>query len=327
MRNYDYTEETVNGITTLILADGRRLQVPSGGVGEDGDAGGAGAEDAGEAGDAGGTGEDDVDAGDSEHAGAEDGEGKPRAAADKGEKGTAGYQKRLQAVIKERNAYRDLGTPEALRLMQERIAKYDKHEADLDREAKAAADEATRKAGQPTVSDQNALIDRLLTQRFGEGAVDDFSSFRETRKMEVQRHTREGLDHLASMLEKVGIKAEPATLGKWERHIGTELLADNELRAAFKDPVTQKDALTEAFKRVRTDLVDPALAAVGASKLDAAFRRRALAPGSAGATSAPIQVEKDLKPPKTMTDPIERQRWWDTKVKEAIAEQDAFDGV
>lgn len=328
MRDQTFTTETINGITYLHTTDGRTLQVPSGGLGDD-DAGGTGEDDAGAAGDAGGTGEDDGGAGDSARdASGDDGdddEGDGRDAGDKGGKpNTQGLQKRLKALAAAKREYKELGTPEELRKMKARIAEYDRYEAELDREEQRKADEAARKAGQPTVAEQNAALDRALNQRFGEGAAEDFQSFRETRHMEIQRHTREGLDHLRDLLTKHNMKADDKTVANYEKHIGTEFLTDVELRARFKDPVTQKAALSEAFDRVRAELVDPALAAVGATKLEAARRRRAAAPSSAGTASSPRFVEKELKPPKNAT-PEQRAKFWDDAIKDAIAEQDEYD--
>ena len=326
MRDATYETEIIDGYTYIIDAVGRRFQVPSGGVGDDaGDAG----EDAGAAGDAGGTGADDGDsAGDSaqDASGADDDDGEGgRDASDKGGKPTTdGLQKRLKALAASKREYKELGSPEELRAMKARLAEYNRYEAELDAEEYRKADEAARKAGQPTVAEQNAALDRMLNQRFGEGAVDDFQSFRETRQMEVQRHTKEGLDHLRTLLTQHGIKADDKTVANYEKHIGTELMSDIPLRARFRDPVTQKDALTDAFARVRADLVDPALAAVGATKLEAARRRRATAPTSAGTTSSSRYVEKELKPPKNAT-PEQRAKFWDDAVKDAIAEQDQYD--
>lgn len=328
--NPDYTEVRRNGLTFLHLKDGsgKILQVPSGGVGDD-DAGGTGEDGAGAAGDAGGTGADDEGSRDGEqNAGADDedeGAG-GRAADDKGEKTTAGLQKRIKALAASKREYKELGTPESLRAMKARLAEYDRYEAELDREEAAKADAAARKAGEPTVAEQNAALDRMLTNRFGEGAPEDFQSFRETRRMEVQRHTKEGLDHLRKMLREHNLPDDDKTVAAYEKHIGTELLTDDPLRARFKDPVTQSAALTDAFKRVRADLVDPALVAVGASKLEAARKRRAAAPSSAGQASSPRYVEKELKPPKNAT-PEERKKFWDDAVTDAIREQDEYDAL
>lgn len=324
MRDATYETEIINGFTYVIDATGRRFQVPSGGE-DPVDAG----DGAGAAGDAGGTGADDDDsAGDSaqDASGADDDDGDGgRDASDKGGKPTTdGLQKRLKALAASKREYKELGTPEELRAMKARIAEYNRYEAELDREEQRKADEASRRAGQPTVAEQNAALDRMLNQRFGEGAVDDFQSFRETRQMEVQRHTKEGLDHLRSLLREHGMKDDDKTVANYEKHIGTELMSDIPLRVRFRDPVTQKDALTDAFARVRADLVDPALAAVGATKLEAARRRRATAPTSAGTTSSSRYVEKELKPPKNAT-PEQRAKFWDDAVKSAIDEQDQYD--
>ena len=77
---------------------------------------------------------------------------------------------------------------------------------------------------------------------------------------------------------------------------------------------------------MRADLVDPALVAVGASKLEAARKRRAAAPSSAGQASAPRFVEKELKPPKNAT-PEQRAKFWDDAVTDALREQEEYDAL
>jgi hypothetical protein len=329
MRDATYETEIINGFTYVIDAAGRRFQVPSGG--KDGDAeGDAEEEDAGATGDAGGTGEDDETAGDSAKDASVDDSDETEGGRDADDTGgkpsTKGLEKRLKALAAAKREYKELGSPQELRAMKARIAEYDRYERELDAEDQRKRDEAARKAGQPTVADQNAALDRMLNQRFGAGSVEDFQSFRETRQMEVQRHTKEGLDHLRTLLTTHNMKSDDKTVANYERHMGTELLSDISLRARFRDPVTQKDALTEAFNRVRSDLIDPALAAVGATKLAAAARRRATAPSSSGTVSAPHYNEKELKPPKNAT-PEQRAKFWDKAIEDAITEQNEYDAL
>lgn len=317
----EFETEVVNGFTYLTTADGRRFQVPSGGSPEKEDDEEKETED----GDKGGVGDADADAEDGEKDAEEkDDEPGERAADDKGEKktGNVGLQKRLKDVIAQRNAYRELGTPEELKKLRAEVAEYKRYEKQIEDEEKVKADEARVKAGQPTVAQQNANLDRLLDQRFGEGAAARFERFSETEKREVARHTRDGLDHLRGKLAAHNLKTDDATLGAWERHIGTEFRGDANLLAQFRNPVTQKDALDEAFNRVRRGLVDPSLVAVGADKLLRAKARKEAAPSSSG-VGGNTQLEhfEKLTPPKGLT-ADQRQAWWE---KQMGAAADAMD--
>lgn len=314
----EFTTVVINGRTFVLTADGRRLPVPCGGSdGEEteGDAGGVGDADASNAAD----GEQDGD--DTDSADEADGEAN-RDASEKGDKGNAGLQKRLKAVIAQRNKYRELGTPEELAALKAKVAEYDRYEKKIEEEEQAAADEKARKEGRPTVAEQNAALDRMLNQRFGDGAVEDFMDFRETRKREIARHTRDGIEHLRALLDGVGLKTDDTTVESYERHVGTELMRDPELRTRFRDPVTQKDALAEAFKRVRAGLIDPALAAVGAEKLGRHKARRETVLGNAGSGGNPQLDEfENLTPPKGLN-PDQRRAWWEKKMNSAA---DAMD--
>lgn len=274
----------------------------------EGNAGGTGEED--EEGNEGEGTENEDGAGDGEGEEGDEGKGKQRAASGKG---AAGLQRRLKQVIEQRNAYRELGTPEELKKLKERIAEYDRYEAEVKAQEKKAEEEARRKAGQPTDEELNASFDRALERRFGKGAAQDFEQFRDTQRREVQRTVRDSLEHIRTFLTEHNIKADDKAVERWSRHVGTEFKMDDELAADFRDPVTQKKALDIALNRVRAELIDPALAAVGASKLETARKRREAAPSSGGRNAqAPIIDEnEEFTPPKNLTNPVERQRWWD----------------
>jgi len=273
----------------------------------EGNAGGTGAEDE-EGEEKEGTENEDGAGGDEGDEG-EAGKGK-RAASDKGD---AGLKRRLKQVIEQRNKYRELGTPEELKELKARAAEYKRYEDELAAQEKKDADEAKRKAGQPTDEELNAGFDRALERRFGKGASQDFEQFRDTQRREVQRTVRDSLDHIRIFLTDHNLKADDKAVERWSRHVGTEFKMDDELAANFRDPVTQKKALDAALGRVKAELIDPALAAVGAKKLEAAHRRRDAAPSSAGRNAqAPVLDEnEEFTPPKNLTNPIERQRWWD----------------
>jgi hypothetical protein len=271
------------------------------------------------AGDAGGTGEaeeeeehgtDDEDGATDDDDGEGNGKGK-RVASDKGGKSIP--KSRFDRVRQERNTYRAFGTPDEIKAKLAKVAEYEKYEREVAEQEKRAADEAKRKAGEPTDEELNAGFDRALERRFGKGAAQDFEQFRDVQRRDVARTVRDSLDHIRTFLTEHNIKADDAAVDRWSRHVGTEFKMDDELAANFRDPVTQKKALDTALTRVRSELIDPALAAVGASKLETARKRREAAPSSAGrGAQAPMLDEnEEYTPPKNLTDPVKRQRWWD----------------
>lgn len=322
MKTGEFETEVVNGFTYITAADGRRLQVPSGGSPEgdedgtkdtEGDTGGVGKED---------TADDTLEASEEERGTGE------RDADETGEKktGNAGLQKRLKNVIKERNdlreTYKEFGTPTELRALKAKVAEVEKYEKQIADEEQEAADAAAVKAGRPTVAQQNAALDRMLDQRFGEGAAESFERFRTTEKREIARHTRDGLNRLRHNLVEHNLKTDDESVEGWEVHVGTEFKRDPELRARFRDPVTADAAIDEAFTRVRRTLIDPSLAAVGAEKLSKFKARKDAAPGAGGAGGG-TQLEhfENLTPPKGLN-ADQRAAWWSTQLNSAA---DAMD--
>lgn len=273
------------------------------------------------AGDAGGTGREEdeeeekegTEDGDGADDGEDDGEGGKGKRDASGKGGKSIPKQRFDRVRQERNTYRQFGTPEEIKAKLAKAAEYEKYERELAEQEQREADEAKRKAGQPTDAELNAGFDRALERRFGKGAPEDFEQFREVQRRDVQRTVRDSLDHIRTFLTEHNMKADDVAVNRWSTHVGTEFKMDSELAGQFRDPVTQKKALDTALGRVRAELIDPALAAVGASKLESARKRRDAAPSSAGRSAqAPILDEnEEYTPPKNLTNPVERQRWWD----------------
>lgn len=271
-------------------------------------------------GDAGGTGEEVEEREGAENedgAGADDdedsddsGKGK-RDASDKGGKSIP--KSRFDRVRKERNAYREFGSPDELKAKLAKAAEYEKYEREVADQEKREADEARRKAGQPTDEELNASFDKALERRFGKGAPQDFERFRDTVQRDVQRTVSASLDHIRTFLSDHKLPTDDKSVERWSRHVGTEFKYDDELGDSFRDPVTQKTALDTALKRVAGELIDPALAAAGASKLETFRKRREAAPSSAGrgAQAPAVDENEEFTPPKNLTDPVKRQRWWD----------------
>lgn len=244
-------------------------------------------------------------------------------AADPGEKGNVGLKKRLSKVSARLRAYKTHGTPEEYAALKAEVAKYKKYEKEIEDDEKKRLDEEARKKGQPTIAEQNARFDKILDQRYGEGAAEDFEAFRETRNGERARHVRDGFDHLKKLLVEHGLEAQ--TKGEafeaWDQHIGAALRKTPERWARFKNPITELDAIDEAFKDVKRFLVDPAVAATSAGKIKSLQRRRDAAPSSAGRGAAPNVKQRELKPPDNLKGPA-RQAWWDKALEEVSVDLD-----
>lgn len=331
MENCEFEEVVEHGLViALRLADGKIIPMVSGGddaVEDDkdktkkpdaeGDAGKLDDEKTAREGAADGA-DDDDDAGTDED---------EQDAAGSGDKSLAGLKKRLGKVIAQRNRYRTLGTPEELEALRTDVARYKKYEKEIADEDAVKLDEENRKKGIPTVAEQNAQLDRILDRRFGEGAAEDFEAFRETRQMELSRHIREGQTHLRSLLTEHGLNS--ATKGDafdaWDRQIAAGIRKDPDRLARFKNPITQLEAIDEAFAEAKRFLIDPAVATASAGKIKALEKRRAAAPTSSGRNSAPEVKLTSRRPPDTMKDPRERQAAWNKIIEEASKEAEAIE--
>lgn len=241
-------------------------------------------------------------------------------AADSGDKKIPG--KRFKKVIDQRNK-----TRAELAAANAELETYRKYKKEIADEEAAKLDEENRKKGIPTVAEQNAQLDKILDRRFGEGAADDFAAFRETRQMELSRHIREGQAHLRGLLTeyKLGNETKGEAFEAWNRHVAAAIRTNPERLAKFRNPITQTEAIDEAFKEVKRFLVDPAVAATSAGKIKTLERRRASAPSSSGRPSAPEMKLTARRPPDSMKDPRERARAWDKIIEDASKEIDAMD--
>lgn len=246
--------------------------------------------------------------------------GTQRAADDKGEKGEgiSALQKRLSTTTRERNEWRKLGkSPEEV---LERLERAERVERAVAGRASEQGDPEAASAAQRRAT----ALRGVINETFGDGADEDFSEFRESRRMQVLAHANNGVGHLRAVLEDHNFTLDDAGLSKWERRITDELRADPELLTQYHNPVTQREAIEEGFKRLREDIVDPALAVMGAGKLAGGARRRAAALGSSRDAGIPSHLEEDTEPPKTMKDPDDRAAWHHARIKRAWdAERDA----
>lgn len=247
-----------------------------------------------------------------------------RDANDKGGKGVKGLQKRLSKVSARLRAYKQNGSPEEFAALKSEIAKYKKYEKEIEDEERQRIDADARKKGLPTVEQQNAQLDRLLTQRFGEGAPDDFASYRETRQRDLSRHVRDGQDHLRKLLTEHGLGAiakDPKAFAEWDRQIGAAIRKNPERLAAFRNPLSVTTAIDDAFKDVKRRIIDPAVAVSSAGKIKSLARRRDAAPVSAGRSSAPTFKTGESKPPDNLKGRA-RTDWWDKRLQDVATQID-----
>jgi hypothetical protein len=250
-----------------------------------------------------------------------------QAAADSGAKIPT---KRFNKVIGQRDEARRALAAKDAEIAAERVklARYERYEAEIAKEEKDRIDAENAKKGIPSVEEQNARWDRLLDQRYGPGAAQDFEAQRETRQMELSRLTREAHTHLKTLLTEhgmPGVAADKEAFTLWDRQVGAALRSTPERVAKFKDPLTTTEAIDEAFDEVKRFIADPAVAASSAGRIKALARRRAAAPSSSGGNTAPEVNVAPLKPPKEMTDPRQRASWWERHIERQSREMDAND--
>jgi len=254
----EYTEEVINGFTYLILADGRRLQIPSGGTPEgdegEGDAGGDPAK------------EDDEDEDDNEDS---DGD---REASDNGDgDGTAGKQrseniprKRFDKINEKLKGYRELGmSPSEARNALEEWKQFKKLEKQVADEAEAKRQEATKDSKREALKD--TVVD-LLEEKYPGFKENQLRAKRDSDLFK-DRHNADATEEIQRLARDAGLVLNDRQLGRLRGAIRDELNSNEELLESFWTPGTMKKAIKTAFSSVASDLYDPALQAADAGKL------------------------------------------------------------
>jgi len=242
----------------------------------------------------------------------DDEEGKEqRAADDTGDadpaKAVVGLRKRLAKLTAQRNQARDRAAERDA--LADKVAAYEKRERDAEEMLEAARRRTPE--GQKAEERRRAVRDTI--DEAYPGASDYLDSVQEERHLRIAKYAQDGISYLKSELADHGIEATPETTIRYERAVGSEMAEDPELLAAYKHPATQKDAIVEAFSRVRDGIVNPVLKQRGAKALARIERNReaVLGSGDRGAMSGTPEPEFDLKPPKGLQG-RELDEWWAT---------------
>ena len=221
-----------------------------------------------------------------------------------------GFKKRIAKLTAQRNAERK--EREALAA---RLAAFEAKErkAEEDRRATEAATPEGLKA-----SERRKAIREAIDEAYGPG-TSDFIEREKTESVQERNARREeyalkGVSYLQNELEDHGIDVTDERLVRWERAIGSELQEDAALHAMFLKPATQKDAIAEAFKRVRDGLANPAIEQQGGKPLARIERNRSAVLGSGrgpngGTEGIPIPDGYVAKPPKDLTGEA-LTAWW-----------------
>jgi len=295
-------QENEWGQKYILTADGRALLIPAGGIPD------APPVDEDAEGDAGGGAEREADGGEGEGNKTLETEGEgdaSRAAGDTGKpQGKTVPYERFSKVNSERQSWRKLGkSPEEVAARLARADRIERAARGKDEDERTPEDESLDRASE--------ALGRVIDHRYGRGADENMRSTQEVRDMQALAHAKQGLNYLRETLEDHRIPYDDKTFPDWEVRVGDEMARDPELHARFKNPVTQQAAIEESFGRLRDTVINPALAASGAAKLQAGHRRRASALSSPRSVGAPAIFDKELAPPKDMTDPVARAQWWE----------------
>lgn len=237
-----------------------------------------------------------------------------RAADDTGEESEAklpnGVKKRLSKLTAQRR--------EAEKSRDAALVRLEAYEAKEREARKREQDEAANTPAGQEARRRAALLRQYQDEAHGEGYsdwVDRERAERESeRQLQKEQYALNGVSYLKSELEDYGIAVDERTLIGYERAVGSELQEDAELLAAFRRPSTQKQAITEAMKRVVDGIANPILKQRGADPLKRIERNRAAVLGSprsqAGAEEGtPYPENYTAKPPKGST-PAEAEQYW-----------------
>jgi hypothetical protein len=240
-----------------------------------------------------------------------DGEGDEgeRDADDKGDpqRAITGLRKRIQKLTAQRNQSRS----EAAEL------KAAKAELQRYRDAEAAARREREEAERNTPEgrkreDEAEAIRAAIDRAYGPGTSARLDRQHEIEAQQRAAHAEKAREYLRDELEAHGIKATPEAMLRWERSIGSELDADEEVAESFRHPATLKDTIEKCVDRIRDGLVNPALESRGAEKLKRIERKREAVLGGSSRKegSAPSEEPNfDFKPPENAT-PEQLENFW-----------------
>jgi hypothetical protein len=188
-----------------------------------------------------------------------------------------------------------------------RVFEEERQERENERLAREGRDPATLKE-----REYDEAFMRRMDRAFGPGATDDFREYRASRQRQDLQHARDAQEYMATELSEYGIDVtELDTKGRqnWELALGGQIEADPELLARFRDPTRQREAIREAFTRVRDGLINPVTVRQGGKTLEKLAKRRdAVLGGGAARAGAPSGDRKPFALPAGVTDPDEIER-------------------
>lgn len=225
-----------------------------------------------------------------------------------------GLKKRLAKLTAQRNSAR--AEAEERKALKLRVDAYEKRERDAE-EAKKRAERATPE-GQEAEKRRRAVRE-TIDETYGQGTSTYLDDRREAEQRAAEQYAMNGISYLRSELEDHAIKVDDETLIRWERAVGSEMAEDPALKAAFRTPATQKQAIAEAFNRVRDGLANPILKDRGAKPLERLQRNREAVLGggrNTGAVAGAPEPEREFTPPVGLKGRALEQWWADTKQKE-----------
>lgn len=197
-----------------------------------------------------------------------------RAADDTGEQKPAPVPyERFREVNETKRKYEKLGRPDEVEARLAKLDQIERERADAERHAA----EAERRKANPKMADAEDLITEVVQRKFPHLAENAEVIERE-RQMQIERHVQHGFEQIPQLLKENGVPVTPATVRSYEKMIESEIVSDPKLKAGFWRPMQQADAMKEAFTRVKSAVINPALQAQGAKTLDEAraLRERTL---------------------------------------------------
>jgi len=199
----------------------------------------------------------------------------------------AGLKKRLAKLTSQRNAAREAQTERDQ--LKSKLAEYERRDADAARKR----EEAKRRTpeGQEAEARRRAVRD-TIDETYGPGTSELLEEQRAERRLAKENYAQQGISHLRSELEDHGIPVTPETLIRYERAVGSEMAEDPNLLAAFRRPASQKEAIQEAFNRVRDGVINPVLKTQGAKSLARIQRNREAVLGGGRSQGAVAGVEE-----------------------------------
>ena len=198
-----------------------------------------------------------------------------RDAADTGETPGAVPYLRFKEVNDRDKQYREFGKPDEVKARLAKLSAFEAKEAEAETERQRVASEESRRANPKQAEVDDLIRDSVNRQYPGVATVEAIAARqKEQERLVVATYVQRSDDHIVHLMRDHKIEVTPQSFASYKKMVESEVLSDEALTKSYWEPANQDKAMDEAFTRVKTIHINPALQAAGARTLDQARERR-----------------------------------------------------